>query len=187
MKETIKTFLPFALGVVIIILLFKDCGNEPTVIVKEPDTKLTQINLDLVKLLKGQVKLLEDNIRITDSIGQIHKTKYLALKETNRNALLHHICDTIEVVKYYDAVVSACDTVIKADSLAINERDTTIKVLNKMVSKQSEIISEVQEHDNWQKNVNDVLKKEVKKQKRTKIAVIVVAIVGVVGTVFLLK
>ncbi len=188
MKETIKYYLPFVLGAIIIVLLFmRSCESKPVIMPKEPDTKKTQIDIDSVKLLKAQNKLLQDNARTIDSIGRIHKAKYLALKETNRTALQHHICDTIEVLKYYDNTVANCDSIIQSDSLII-ATDKSIMVLDQsIIRKQSDIINEVQEHDNWQKSINDILKKEVKKQKRTKIAVIVGAIVGVVGTVFLLR
>ena len=176
----------FFLGVVIVLLFLNKCDSK-TVISKEPDTKIIQINIDSVKILKGQIKLLEANKAIYDSLNKIHKAKYLALKQTNRESIMHHICDTVEVLKYYDSTVNSCDSVIHSDSLVISNRDTTILVLNKVVAKQSDIINEVQEHDNWQKSVNDILKKEVKKQKRTKIAVICGAILGVVATILLIR
>ena len=182
----LKPYITLALVVIIFILLCYKCDSKAPVMPKEPDTKIIAINLDSVKLLKSQVKLLEDNARIFDSIGQIHKAKYLALKQSNRELITHHICDTIEVLKYYDATVNSCDSVIHSDSLSMVAKDTVITTLNKVVMKQSDIINEVQEHDNWQKSVNDILKKEVKKQKRTKIAVIFGAIAGVIATVFLL-
>ena len=187
MYEKIKPYITLALVVIIFILLCYKYDTKPPVMPKEPDTKIIAINLDTVKLLKSQVKLLQDNARIIDSIGRIHKAKYLALKESNRTLITHHICDTIEVLKYYDTTVNSCDSVIRNDSLLIIAKDTIITTLNKVVMKQSDVINEVQEHDNWQKSVNDILKKEVKKQKRTKIAVIVGAIGAVIGTVLLVR
>ena len=187
MSEVTKYRLAlFLLGVIIIFVLFHKCDSK-VVMPKEPDTKIIKINIDSVKLLKGQIKLLEANSHIYDSLNKIHKAKYLALKNSNREGIVHHVCDTVEVLKYYDSAVNSCDSVIHSDSLVINNRDTTILILNKVVAKQSDIINEVQEHDTWQKSVNDILKKEVKKQKRTKIAVICGAILGAVGTIVLVK
>ena len=187
MYEKIKPYITLSLVVIIFILLCYKCDSKAPVMPKEPDTKIIAINLDSVKLLKSQVKLLEDNARIFDSIGQIHKAKYLALKQSNRELITHHICDTIEVLKYYDATVNSCDSVIHSDSLIIATDKTIMQMDQSIIRKQSDIINEVQEHDNWQKSVNDILKKEVKKQKRTKIAVIFGAIAGVIATVFLLR
>ena len=187
MSEVTKYRLAlFLLGVIIVFVLFHKCDSK-VVMPKEPGTKIIQINIDSVKLLKGQIKLLETNSRIYDSLSKIHKAKYLALKNSNRERIVYHICDTVEVLKYYDSTVNSCDSVIHSDSLVISNRDTTIKVLNKVVTKQSDIINEVQEHDNWQKSENDILKKEVKKQKRTKIAVICGAVLAVVATIVLVK
>ena len=176
----------FLLGVILVIVFCFKCDSK-VVMPKEPDTKIIEINIDSVKLLKGQIKLLEANSLIYDSLSKIHKAKYLALKNSNRERIVYHICDTVEVLKYYDSTVNSCDSVIHSDSLVISNRDTTILVLNKVVAKQSDIINEIQEHDTWQKSVNDILKKEVKKQKRTKIAVICGAILGVVATIVLIK
>jgi len=77
--------------------------------------------------------------------------------------------------------------VIQSDSIIIATDKTIMQMDQSIIRKQSDIINEVQEHDNWQKSVNDILKKEVKKQKRTKIAVIVGAIITTVSAVFLLK
>ncbi|WP_298838825.1 hypothetical protein [uncultured Clostridium sp.] len=168
-------------------MLCYKCDSKAPIMPKEPDTKIITINLDSVKLLKGQVKLLQDNARIFDSIGQIHKAKYLALKQSNRELITHHICDTIEVLKYYDATVNSCDSVIQSDSVTIATDKTIMQMDQSIIRKQSDIINEVQEHDNWQKSVNDILKKEVKKQKRTKIAVIFGAVLTTVSAIFLLK
>ena len=176
----------FLLGVIIVFVLFHKCDSK-VVMPKEPDTKIIQINIDSVKILKGQIKLLEANKAVYDSLNKIHKAKYLALKNTNRERIVYHICDTVEVLKYYDSTVNSCDSVIHSDSLVISNRDNTIIALNKVVTKQSDIINEVKDHDAWQKSVNDILKKEVKKQKRTKIAVICGAILGVVATIVFIK
>lgn len=202
-----KSFVKSNIGYIILIaiisilLILRSCEKQVDQLPKEPNTKNVVLNEDTVRKwikiasnINSERKALKHHTDSLTKANIIHKAKYIALKEANRKILQLHPCDTIQSLQAYDNTFMACDSVINNDSLIIASKDKELAkcdsanlVLSKVVMKQSDVINEIQEDYNWQKSVNDILKKEVKKQKRTKIAVIVGAIVGVVGMVILLR
>ena len=181
--SNLKPYVTLCLVVIIFILLCYKCDNKVITVVKEPKI----ISLDSVKIWQKKEAVYIAKLDSFTEVNKVHKAKYLKLKESNRNALIHHICDTIEVLKYYDNTVANCDSVIQSDSVIIATDKSIMQIDQSIIHKQSEVISSLQEHDNWQKSVNDILKKDIKKQKRSKIAIIFGAIGAVVATVFIVK
>jgi len=181
--SNLKPYITLGLVVIIFILLCYKCDNKVITITKEPKI----ISLDSVKIWQKKEAIYIAKLDSFTEVNKVHKAKYLKLKESNRNALIHHICDTIEVLKYYDNTVANCDSVIQSDSLIISTDKSIMQIDQSIIHKQSEVISSLQEHDNWQKSINDILKKDIKKQKRSKIAIIFGAIGALVATVFIVK
>jgi hypothetical protein len=181
--SNLKPYITLGLVVIIFILLCYKCDNKVITITKEPKI----ISLDSFKIWQKKEAIYIAKLDSFTEVNKVHKAKYLKLKESNRNALIHHICDTIEVLKYYDNTVANCDSVIQSDSVIIATDKSIMQIDQSIIHKQSEVISSLQEHDNWQKSVNDILKKDIKKQKRSKIAIIFGAIGAVVATVFIVR
>jgi len=178
-----KPYITLALVVIIFILLCYKCDNKVITITKEPKI----ISLDSVKIWQKKEAVYIAKLDSFTEVNKVHKAKYLKLKESNRNSIIHHICDTIEVLKYYDNTVANCDSLIQSDSIIIATDKSIMQIDQSIIHKQSEVISSLQEHDNWQKEVNDILKKDIKKQKRSKIAIIFGAIGAIVATVFIVR
>lgn len=183
MSNNLRPYITLALVVIIFILLCYKCEDKPTIIIKEPKI----ISLDSVKIWQKKEAIYIAKLDSFTEVNKVHKAKYLKLKESNRNSLIHHICDTIEVLKYYDNTVANCDSVIQSDSLIIATDKSIMQIDQSIIHKQSDIITSLQEHDNWQKSINDILKKDIKKQKRSKIAIIFGAIGAVIATVFIVR
>lgn len=179
MKETIKTFLPFVLGVVIIILLFKDCGNVP--IIKDDTTT------ELISKKDNQIeKLISKSKR--DSIASDSSKKTLVIVKHH----YHTVFDTIykyapiECDSSLNVINVACTKLDSANTVVINKQQTElIDKENTIQSYKERVLLTNTQHDNDSTNIVN-LHLEVKKQKGTKIAVIVGAICAIVGTVFLL-
>ena len=179
----LRPYITLSIIILIFILFCVKCEDKPTVIIKEPKI----ISLDSVKIWQKKEAIYIAKLDSFTEVNKVHKAKYLKLKESNRTALIHHICDTIEVLKYYDNTVANCDSVIQSDSLIIATDKSIMQIDQSIIHKQSEVITSLQEHDNWQKSINDILKKDIKKQKRSKIAIIFGAIGAVIATVFIVR
>ena len=179
----LRPYITLSIIILIFILFCVKCEDKPTIIIKEPKI----ISLDSVKIWQKKEAIYIAKLDSFTQVNKVHKAKYLKLKESNRNSLIHHICDTIEVLKYYDNTVANCDSVIQSDSLIIATDKSIMQIDQSIIHKQSEVITSLQEHDNWQKSINDILKKDIKKQKRSKIAIIFGAIGAVIATVFIVR
>jgi hypothetical protein len=179
----LRPYITLSIIILIFILFCVKCDNKVITVIKEPKI----ISLDSVKIWQKKEAIYIAKLDSFTQVNKVHKAKYLKLKESNRNSIIHHICDTIEVLKYYDNTVANCDSVIQSDSLIIAMDKSIMQIDQSIIHKQSEVISSLQEHDNLQKSINDILKKDIKKQKRSKIAIIFGAIGAVVATVFIVR
>lgn len=162
-----RIILSFICGLVIgIVLMFKFENSQVM-----PNTK--ESVLDSLKLANNE--LLKRNEQLTDSVSKLDTirskfvTKYRYLKQTTVLP-----CDTL-----IKKIVETCDTIIKVDSLEIDNLKAINLNYKRVIANDSIMLDE-------QQNQIKQLKKEVKRQRRKRIVATALGIVGTgIATYFL--
>lgn len=171
----------FILGLILGLLCsFHSCGH-----IDSSNTKIDslQVKFDSIKVKLQSAYLSLDTLKLNnDSIIKV-KEKVITKYVTIRGNVLKTPCDTNTVIKF----VNIADSVIHVDSTQIN-------VLNKTVTKQSDIINLQDSMLNLDSTIISsyavdlkLAHKEIKKQKRLKVVSILGGLVAIIGTVFIVR
>lgn len=154
-KEEVKynfyKFIPYVIIVVLLFLLFKSCldGALPSNSKDRLDSlknAYDSVAIENENILNHAITLAAELTLVThrlDSMKSIelkiverwHKTK-----TNGRDSLVHHICDTVEVLKIYDSVVAKADSLHRFDSTLIRQHEIRELVLENTVANRDSLV-----------------------------------------------
>lgn len=154
-KEEVKynfwKFLPYAIIVILLFLLFKSClnGALPSNDKQRLDSlqnAYDSIEVENDALLNHSIALAFQLSEVTTKLDSMKSVapkiveRWHKGKRDGRDSIVRHICDTVEVLKIYDSVVAKADSLHAIDSAIIRQHELKEAIMNDVIDNKTAII-----------------------------------------------